>query len=890
MRLLAVGVRNFRGVRERTVNLAPVGVTIIEGPNEVGKTSLADAVDLLITYADSSRTQEVRDTQPIGEDVATEIWVEMEVGPYGFRYHKRYHKNPATTLDLTAPRHEQVTGRAAHDRVQEILAAHADLTLWTALKIQQRPAERRGEKPPQLTEAPSLRAALDREAGGVERPAADTLMERVEREYLRYYTLKAGRPTTTVFGPLESAVQAAEQQVADLDQKIAAAEADEERLRRLEGERQVRLGQYTEGEELARTWGQRLRDVVDLEGRHRDALQRETTLTTQHGDWTARLARRRQLAETEAAGQARLAELELQRETAAAALAAAQQELGRQRLVQEEARAARDRARRREDRAILDEQDVARRRQAAVLEKRVEAVGRLEQELADLEARRAKVTIAGDELQEIRQQAKRLAAAEATLAVGSPTVEVRAPHAETVQVNGEARPLSAHESVRFPVQEAVTLEWPDGHLVTVRPGATVSELQRRRERAHEQLMARLAPHQLADAESAERAVQRATDWERDMERRRQALDEVLAGEAADALRAALRELRAGQRAYEQERPDEFARPADAEAAAQETAAAREQVRAAEERLALVAATTAGMDKAQTHAVRECERLDAERAETSTGLAAVQAQLAEAAGESMEALAQAVAESAEALQQARRHTEGLQTQLTAINPDTVRLQEDNARALVNRTREQVQQLMGELAECRGRLEQAGRDEWYEKRPMAVQALATAQHALSEVQRQAAAAHWLYHTLVQYRDAQQRAYRQPLAQAIVDLGRVVYGADLAVEVDDTLSVARRTLGGQTLDVKHLSAGAREQMLLLERLAAARLVAPDEGAPVILDDTLGFTDDERLRQMAAVLGHVGQQCQVIILTSSAHRYAGIGRANRIVMDRADGGRGSF
>ncbi len=884
MRLLAVGVRNFRGVRDRTVNLAPVGVTIIQGPNEVGKTSLADAVDLLITYADNSRNQEVRDTQPIGEDVATEIWVEMEVGRYAFTYYKRYHKNPATTLDITAPRREQVTGRAAHDRVQEILAAHADLTLWTALKIQQRPAERRGEKGPQLTDAPSLRAALDREAGGLERPATDTLMERVEREYLRYYTPKSGHPTTTVFGPLESAVQAAQQQVAELDQRIAAAETDEERLRRLEAERQVRLEQSAEVEELARTWGQRLRDVVDLEGRHRDALKRETALTTQHADLTAKLAHRRRLAENGAAGQARLAELEHQRETAAAALATAQQELGSQLLVQEEVRAARDWARRREDRALLDEQDVASQRRAVALEKRVEAVDRLEQELAELRARRATIAITLDELQEIRQQAKRLAAADAALAVGSPTVEVRVPHAETVEVNGEPRPLSAHESVRFPVQDAVTLEWPDGHMVTVRPGASVSELQRKRQRSHEQLVALLVPHQLADAESAERAAQRAADWDRDRDRQRQALDEVLAGETADELRGALRELKAGHRAYEHERPDEFSRPADAEAAAQATAMAREQVRAAEERLALVGAETAGKDKAQTHAVRECERLDAERAQVSAAVAVVQVQLAEEAGESMEALAQALAESAEALQQARRHTQDLQAQLTATNPDAVRLQDDNARALVDRTREQHQELMGELAECRGRLEQAGRDEWYEKRPMAVQALAAAQRALSEVQRHAAAAHLLHETLVQYRDAQQRAYRQPLEQAIVDLGRVVYGADLAVEVDDTLSVARRTLGGQTLEVKHLSAGAREQMLLLERLAAARLVAPDEGAPVILDDTLGFTDDERLQHLGAVLGHVGQQCQVIILTSSAHRYAGIGRANCIVIDRAD------
>ena len=39
MRVLRIAIRNFQGVRYNEVQFAPVGVTILEGPNEIGKTS-----------------------------------------------------------------------------------------------------------------------------------------------------------------------------------------------------------------------------------------------------------------------------------------------------------------------------------------------------------------------------------------------------------------------------------------------------------------------------------------------------------------------------------------------------------------------------------------------------------------------------------------------------------------------------------------------------------------------------------------------------------------------------------------------------------------------------------------------------------------------------------
>jgi uncharacterized protein YhaN len=131
------------------------------------------------------------------------------------------------------------------------------------------------------------------------------------------------------------------------------------------------------------------------------------------------------------------------------------------------------------------------------------------------------------------------------------------------------------------------------------------------------------------------------------------------------------------------------------------------------------------------------------------------------------------------------------------------------------------------------------------------------------------------MVRHRDLAQRRYVAPFTQRIERLGRVVFGPDLRIGITPDLVIESRTLGGRTVPFDSLSAGAREQLALLGRLACAQLVSGDEGAPVILDDTLGYSDPERLARLGAVLGAVGSSAQVIVLTCQPDRFASVGGA---------------
>jgi len=61
----------------------------------------------------------------------------------------------------------------------------------------------------------------------------------------------------------------------------------------------------------------------------------------------------------------------------------------------------------------------------------------------------------------------------------------------------------------------------------------------------------------------------------------------------------------------------------------------------------------------------------------------------------------------------------------------------------------------------------------------------------------------------------------------------------------------------------------------LSDSMIVAKDAGTPVILDDTLGYTDPERLKLMGAVLAIAAKECQIVIFTCVPERYAFIGEA---------------
>ena len=275
MRLHRIRLRNYRGVADCTVEFAVDGVTIVEGDNEVGKTCIPEALDLILSRLDSSKAQEVVDVRPVHRDAGPEVEVELTSGDHRFVYSKRWHRLPQTRLDIVEPLRRQLTGREAHDRVREILDETLDRDLWEALCVEQGT-----ELTLPLFDVPSLGRALDAAAGGGSAEAhEDDLWDRIRTERDRYWTPtgqpKADRKST------ERDLGSARETVAELAGRLdeVARDVAEVERRLADGVRleTARDRARQEESELRERWNlleQRRRDIESLGATHAAAVER----------------------------------------------------------------------------------------------------------------------------------------------------------------------------------------------------------------------------------------------------------------------------------------------------------------------------------------------------------------------------------------------------------------------------------------------------------------------------------------------------------------------------------------------------------------------------------------------------------------------------------------
>jgi DNA repair exonuclease SbcCD ATPase subunit len=262
MRIHRISLRNFRGVEEVDVEFDPDGVTVVVGPNEVGKTSLADALTFLLDHKDSAARAGIRDAQPIGRDVGPFVEAELTVGRHRFVYRKQWLKGRKTELEVIAPQLEQLAGDAAHDRVARMLEEEADMGLFRALRYQQGLAITQAS----VGGATSLATALDAAAGGNANAAAqDGLLDRARVEFRRYFTEK-GAILATRKNRLEELEQR-RARAGDIGQQLASLEQAAERQQRLEDDLRLLRDQLPEAEDRVNQQTQAVAEIEQIERR-----------------------------------------------------------------------------------------------------------------------------------------------------------------------------------------------------------------------------------------------------------------------------------------------------------------------------------------------------------------------------------------------------------------------------------------------------------------------------------------------------------------------------------------------------------------------------------------------------------------------------------------------
>jgi hypothetical protein len=94
------------------------------------------------------------------------------------------------------------------------------------------------------------------------------------------------------------------------------------------------------------------------------------------------------------------------------------------------------------------------------------------------------------------------------------------------------------------------------------------------------------------------------------------------------------------------------------------------------------------------------------------------------------------------------------------------------------------------------------------------------------------------------------------------------------DGTLLPQSLERNGQDEDIAVLSGGMREQLGVLTRLAFARLLAKGgRTVPVILDDALVYSDDDRIERMFDALHRQARDLQIIVFTCRQRAFEKLG-----------------
>lgn len=880
MRLRSLSLNQFKKFTAPTrLDGISDALNLVVGPNELGKSTLLDALRAVLFERYSSRARPIMALQNDRSGAAPVVELAFEVDGEHYVLTKRFVKS--AYAQLRCPDGLVLEGDAAEAELRRLLgfseagsrgANLETLGMWGVLWVQQGQSFGRPNLPDSALA--SLSAGLESEVGAVLGGRRGRELPQAIEQRLAELVSPVRRDPR---GPYREALQQAEQieqrLVAQQAQRIEISDALEElavaenRLSRLEDRAQDEF----DADELRAT-RQRLaqEDLLDsrIEAAESDLQLRREQLEQARRALDARAATRSEL-ETEetrlAAERQRLTASQEQDRTSAAQLETLREQVREAEAAAVAAEEAAARQRAALDSVVLNDelQTLAERRNGAMI-----AQLRIDQARRDAEAIRA----TDDAVQRVRRAANALDRVEAQIGGVATRIsfEIAGDRLAGVEVDG--RPLT---DPPFPIEsvEPVVIVIPERGRIVIDPSvADREQLLEARRSAQAEWRAALETSGASSLADAELQRERRRELEQAAAVAQQEL-ELFAPEGGAALDQRIEGLRVRLAALAPERPPDAALTREeAEAAVGET---EQNLREARDRERAVRAAATERDQAVAEQREQIRALQGEigyRAERveRLGLELRQAeadrsddQLVQdrAAAEQQVSLSESVAATLTAQRSAAARP---QLQARMLRLEQVIGERDQARA----------QLRTDIARLRERVElhdSAGIDEALEHSQREFEQAARRRDRL---QRELEVLDLLLSTLREAENEAKERYLAPVLDRVRPYLQMLF-ANAEISMDEDLKITGMSRHpGYEERFDHLSMGTQEQIAVLVRLAFAEMLV-DQGAPaaVILDDALVFSDDQRMQLMFDILSHAAQRVQIVVFTCREQLFEGLG-----------------
>ncbi len=874
MKIHRISIKDFRGVAECSVELPETGVTVIEGENEVGKSSLIEAIFLLIDTPDSSNAAAVRSVRPNHTGRNPVVSAELSCGDYRFVYEKCYAARASeryTRLTIIEPRREQLTGAEAHERVARILSDTTDEALWRALRLQQGVEV----KQEQLLTGSSLGAALDAVAGAAPGGGReDTLFDRITTEYGDYFT-KTGQDRDTLKNPREADVKAAAA-VVELERQLADLERDADRCDALIAElahlRPQEFEQRELVEKLDAEWAQVAKQKEKVDKLDAAAELAGSRFAAASQAW----AQREQVIAAVFSTGEQVSRLTEDRDRVAPAADAGRQEveaserdLAAQRGLRSDAQAAQA-LRSADEIFIRDRGDLERMQER--LKNIEEALPIVDENEAFLES----CKIDEKSLVQVEDAHLVLVQARTRLEAAAPAIRIEALAGFVLAIDGEERELEPGHVIDVDGTPGVTLRVADLAAVTVTAGYDASQLREQllvAESDFRQLTDSLGVASLPGAQAQVRRREQAGER---LEAAQKLIFQNRGDLTVESLRAKVERTRSRVVDYPAKRSAKVPIPATLdearqlrESAVREVELCDKAVNSAEKALADLRKRAEELNLEHQGAGILVETVNQQLAALTVALAAARQENSDEALQANVGTRQSLVDDA-----GRLHADAL-ARLQEADPGTLEIRRRNTSGALDRCQSDIRDRENEHTGLRATLRLRGEEGLADRLSSAQSEAERCRSERESVERRGAAARLLFEIMSRQRDEARRAYIKPFRDRLESLGKIVFGQSLTVELSENLQVASRTLHGITVDYKDLSTGAKEQIGVLSRLVCAALVSTQGGVPLIVDDALGWSDPRRLERLGAAFTQSAGDCQIIVLTCTPDRYRQVGCA---------------
>ena len=885
MKLRSLAVNQFKKfTRPIRVDGIGDGLNVLVGPNEMGKSTLLDALRAALFEKYNSKAHTITALQNDRNQAGPVVELAFELDDGLYRITKRFIKK--TYAHLLCPDGRTLEGDAAEDTLRRLLgfeepgktgAKPETLGMWNVLWVQQGQSFGAPEIPGSARS--SLHSALEAEVGTVLGGRRGRALPQVIEEQLEMLMTKFDKPRGTYkdlidrVESLRDELKSLHARRQDLSQtfeeleivqesfaRLSVAERDQADQRELDEarKRHTRLAELEAlingaSTELALRKNKLAQSEKELGDRQR--LQSE--IKNEEATLEKSKIRRAEAMEQEKDARSRLESLRAKVRDAESAVEKADETVSRSQRVM-----------------VLVDRDARIRELKGRSEKAKDA----EERLSKAQQSASAIQITDTSIDAIRRAAKELETVTSQLRAAATLIsfDIDPDREAGIKINER---LLAPDQPSVHAVEPTTIFIPERGRITIEPAIKDRDkLLQKNRAAMEKLREALLEIGAVNPEEAEELFSQRQRLLQDAELARQEAELYAPetddyGAGAQALFDHIQGLTANLNHEKNELGlDELPARAEAETALID---AQEKARKLRDSFQSARAALTGPQETLERLKEEQATANASYEETDKRLKKIQRQLENVVAEcSTEALENAIEKAHNAVAEQEENLLRLESQRTDETLPQLEARIGRLEQTIQDRRNKRADLQAKISGLKSRVEAAegaGLDEMIEQQS---RDLELCEEEKRRLEREVKVLKLLLSTL---RNAEQKAkerYLSPILRRVRPYLQLLFpGSDILIDENLRITgVVREASYEEAFD--HLSMGTQEQVAVLIRLAFAEMMV-EQGHPatVILDDALVFSDDRRMKRMFDILNMAAQKVQVLVLTCREQLFEELG-----------------